>query len=943
MKDLHTGTTLLKGKASEGVYEWPLSASKPFASAFSSIKLSLSQWHSRLGHPNLQTLRTMLAKLSLPCSSLVSSSLFCNSCSINKSHKLPFSTSTLTSTYPLQFLFLDVWTSPVTSIDGYKYYVIFVDHYTRYTWLYPLKTKSQVAQIFPTFKSLLENRFNTKIMTLFSDNGGEYLALRQFLASHEISHLTSPPHTPEHNGMAERKHRHIVETWLSLLTHAQIPNAYWTYSFAVVVYLINCLVTPNLADACPYQLLFHEEPNYSKLRTFGCFCYPWVKPYGQHKFTPKLKPCVFMGYSLTQSAYICLDVQTSRVYISRHVTFVESVFPFSRLSSQTQSSPSSNTTSSDYVSASLVPIFPQTPVLATLPCPTPSPEQATLPTPQTQHYDMEPTNVEATSSTAPTTNAHPMTRRSKNNIRKPNPKYGLHTILQEVEPNTFTTALKDEKWRKFMSTEYDAFARNKTFDLVDRALATNIVGSKWVYRIKRNPDGSVDKYKSRLVAKGFHQRPRVDFHDTFSPVIKHATIRLVLGTAVASNWPLQQLDVNNAFLQGPLEEEVYMLQPPGFVDKDHPDHVCRLNKAVYGLKQAPRAWYTALKDFLVSIGFKKSLADESLFVQHLGTSFVYMLIYVDDIIITGTSMAAITRVIDLLAAKFSLKDLGELSYFLGMEATRTSDGLHLTQMKYIIDLLRKTKISDAKPVATPMSSGQVLTLSSGDIISDLSTYRATVGSLQYLSLTRPDIAFAVNRLSQYMHQPRTLHWEAVKRVLRYLVGTANLGIFFSAKSPFNLRAYSDADWADNRDDYTSTGAYITYLGHQPVSWSSKKQTGVARSSTEAEYRALTAAATEVKWLTSLMSELGLKSKDIPVLYCDNIGATYLSANPVFHSRMKHLALDYHFVREQVQDKALRVAHICSADQLVDALTKPLPRARFLELSSKIGLCNRRPS
>lgn len=338
-----------------------------------------------------------------------------------------------------------------------------------------------------------------------------------------------------------------------------------------------------------------------------------------------------------------------------------------------------------------------------------------------------------------------------------------------------------------------------------------------------------------------------------------------------------------------------MLHAPGFIDKDKPNHVYRLKKAMYGLRQDPRAWYNALKEFLVSIGFKNSRADASLFILQHGSVFVYILIYVDDIIITGTSTSVIKQVTEKLAAKFSLKELGDLSYFLGLGASRTSAGLHLTQTKYITDLLRKTKMTDAKPVATPMSSSQVLTLHSGELLSNPSEYRATVGSLQYLGLTHPDIAFTVNRLSQYMHEPRTLHWEAVKRLLQYLVGTANKGMFFSASSPLTLHAYSDADWAGNRDDYTSTGAYIVYLGSQPISWCSKKQTGVARSSTEAEYRALTSATAELTWLLSLMSELGLKSSEIPVLYCDNIGATYLSANPVFHSRMKHLALDYHFV------------------------------------------------
>lgn len=249
---------------------------------------------------------------------------------------------------------------------------------------------------------------------------------------------------------------------------------------------------------------------------------------------------------------------------------------------------------------------------------------------------------------------------------------------------------------------------------------------------------------------------------------------------------------------------------------------------------------------------------------------------------------------------------------------------------------------NVKPVSTPMSSSVSLMATPGVALSDPTFYRATVGSLQYLALTRPNISFSVNRLSQFMHAPTTIHEEAVKRVLRYLAGTVTQGLFFSAKSPLNLHAFSDADWGGDKDDYSSTGAYIVYLGKQPVLWCSRKLKGVARSSTEAEYRALIEAASEIKWITSLLSELGVNSASTPTLFCDNIGETYLSANPVFHSRMKHLALDYHFVREQVQGGVLRVSHICLADQLADALTKPLPRARFTDLAVKVGLRNRRP-
>ena len=316
--------------------------------------------------------------------------------------------------------------------------------------------------------------------------------------------------------------------------------------------------------------------------------------------------------------------------------------------------------------------------------------------------------------------------------------------------------------------------------------------------------------------------------------------------------------------------------------------------------------------------------------------------YVDDIIITGSSTPHINRFIDSLSQRFSIKDLGLLSYFLGIEVLRSSHGLHLSQHRYITDLLQRMQMSNAKSISTPMCPHTTLSLSSGPAMDDPTQYRMAVGSLQYLPLTRPDISFAVNKLSQFMHQPTTEHWTAVKRVLRYLSGTRTHSISFSSKNNPTLHAFTDADWAGNRDDYTSTGAYIVYLGSHPVAWSSKKQTGVARSSTEAEYRSVAATAAEICWITSLMKELGLSISQIPAIYCDNMGATYLAANPVFHSRMKHLALDYHFVRHQVQNGVVRVSHVSAHDQLADALTKPLSRPHFEGLCIKIGLSSGGP-
>ncbi|CAA7029023.1 unnamed protein product [Microthlaspi erraticum] len=329
VKDLSTGTPLLHGRTRDELYEWPINPSQVSAMfATPSSKATVSSWHSRLGHPASSILNTVISQFSLPVSKQFHKLLPCSDCFINKSHKIPFATSTITSSRTLEYLFSDVWSSPILSLDNFKYYVIFVDHYTRYTWLYPLKQKSHVKETFMAFKSFVENRFQTKIGTLYSDNGGEYVALRAYLATHGISHLTSPPHTPEHNRISERKHRHIVETGMTLLSTASVPKTYWPYAFAVAVYLINRLPTPILHLQSPYQKLFGVAPNYDKLRVFGCSCYPWMRPYNHHKLDDRSLRCVFLGYSNTQSAYYCLHILTGRIYTSRHVQFDESTFLF---------------------------------------------------------------------------------------------------------------------------------------------------------------------------------------------------------------------------------------------------------------------------------------------------------------------------------------------------------------------------------------------------------------------------------------------------------------------------------------------------------------------------------------------------------------------------------------------------------------------------------------
>lgn len=953
VKDSLTGTILHQGSLKDGIYSWSSSlgmSTSPLAFPLSHVSFSL--WHNRLGHPSTKVMRHLLSSKSVSFSPTQSIDFNCNSCHCNKSHKLPFHATSLKSQSPLELVFSDVWSSPIISSDNYKYYVVFVDHYTKYIWFYPLKHKSDVLPVFKCFRSLVEKRFNKPLITLYTDNGGEYIALKPFLQDQGISHLTTPPHTPEHNGVSERRHRHIVETGLTLLHQASIPLSFWPFAFATATYLINRMPKHNLSMKSSFECLYCSPPNLSRLRVFGCLCYPWLRPYTSHKLESRSHPCVFLGYSLTQSAYLCYELSSQRVYVSRHVVFVESQFPFPSYSH-------ANTDCHDG-SKDVLPlvVIPEATVRDN---PSPSTNSEIHPTNQTDPLAMHqhppeftttdpvhtPLSSTTTASAEPSTNPseHQMATRSKHNIFKPNPKYSLNitTLPAPSEPTYHTQAFKDPRWRAAMSEEFDALLRNGTWDLVPLNASHNLIGCKWVFRIKRKPDGSIDRYKARLVAKGYHQQPGLDYHDTFSPVAKPTTIRVILSLAVSRGWSLRQMDVNNAFLQGHLDEVVHMAQPPGFVAPDLPTHVCKLRKAIYGLKQAPRAWYNELRHFLLGVGFTNSKSDTSLFIYQRSTITMYFLVYVDDLILTGNDDLFIQQFVDQLSSRFSIKDLGHLSYFLGVEVVCDSGGLRLTQHKYLLDLLSKNNMDTSNPVHTPLATSSSLCLHDGSSPADASLYRQVVGSLQYLLITRPDIAFTVNKLSQFMHAPTSTHWSAVKRLLRYLNGTRTFGIRLYSHRDLSLHAFCDADWAGNPDDRTSTSAYVVFLGPNPISWSSKKQRSVARSSTEAEYRAIASAAAEIQWIRSLLAELGVSFTSPPTIYSDNIGATYLCANPVFHSRMKHIALDYHFVRELVQNGHLRVSHVSSADQLADALTKPLSRHRLRDLSGKIGVIIEAPT
>jgi hypothetical protein len=375
------------------------------------------------------------------------------------------------------------------------------------------------------------------------------------------------------------------------------------------------------------------------------------------------------------------------------------------------------------------------------------------------------------------------------------------------------------------------------------------------------------------------------------------------------------------FLHGHLEETVYCQQPPGFVDPTAPDHICLLQRSLYGLKQAPRAWYQRFATYIRQLGFTPSASDVSLFVYKEGGCLAYLLLYVDDIILTASSPALLKRIINRLHSEFAMTDLGDLHHFLNISVERSSDGLFLSQRQYAVELLQWAGMSECHSTVTPVDTRTKLSATDGAPAADPSEYRSIAGALQYLTLTRTDLAYAVQQVCLFMHDPREPHLAVLKRILRYVKGTLSFSLHLGVDPVQSLTAYSDADWAGCPDSRRSTSGFCVYLGDNLISWSSKRQTTVSRSSAEAEYRAVAHVVAECCWLRQLLQELHVSIASATVVYCDNVSAVYMAANPIHHRRTKHIEIDIHFVREKVALGHIQVLHVPSSHQFADIMTK----------------------
>ncbi|GJQ91512.1 putative ribonuclease H-like domain-containing protein [Tanacetum coccineum] len=477
-------------------------------------------------------------------------------------------------------------------------------------------------------------------------------------------------------------------------------------------------------------------------------------------------------------------------------------------------------------------------------------------------------------------------------------------FLSQEEPKTISESLKDSSWVEAMQEELLQFQiQNK------------------------DERGIVIRNKARLVAQGHTQEEGIDYQEVFTPVARIEAIRLFLAYASYMGFTVYQMDVKSAFLYGTIDEEVYVMQPPGFQDPQFPHKVYKVVKAMYGLHQAPRAWYGTLSKYLLDNGFQRGTIDQTLFIRKHKGEFLLVQVYVDDIIF-GSSNPKLCREFEaLMHDKFKMSAMGELSFFLGLQVLQKKDGIFLSQDKYVGDILKKFGFSDLRSANTPMDRENPWGKDGTGKDVDLHLYRSMIGSLMYLTASRPDIMFVVCTCARHQVTPKECHLHAVKRIFRYLKGHPKLGLWYPKESPFDLVAYSDSDYGGASQDRKSTTGGCQFLGRRLISWQCKKQTIVATSTTEAEYVAAASGCGQVLWIQNQLLDYGYNFMNTKI-YIDNNSAICIVKNPVFHSRTKHIEIRHHFIRDCFEKKLIYVDHIHTDDNVADLLTKAFDVGRF---------------
>ncbi len=836
----------------------------------------------------------------------------------------------------------------VRSPGGCRYIVTFLDDWSRCAKIFLLREKSEVLRAFQEFKAAAELATGEKLCALRTDGGGEYVnaAFETYLKTNGVEWQRSAPYCPQQNGAAERLNRTLVEMGRSMLCHANRPTGWWAEAVSTAVYLYN-RVTSSATSETPFKRWYGRDDDLRHLRVWGCIGHALLPSAQRTKFGSKTEVVRLLGYELGIKAYRVQNVHTGRIYVRRDVVFEEDRFVVRSNGKKGTNNQEEKKSPLAYWEVALEESQDG------------EDEDASA---DNLHEDNtqadEDGNDEQGGDDSEEEDNLQQDRppRRSERTRQPPVRFGYDEYVdmaEEVallaigdEPCNYKQAMQSadaQTWRTAAEEEHHALLENKTWDLVALPPDRKPVGCRWVFRVKRNEDGHIVRHKARLVAQGFTQRASVDYEETFAPVARWETIRLLIAFATLKNLHLHQMDVETAFLNGCLEEEVYMVQPEGFDDRS--GRVCRLRKSLYGLKQSPRCWNQALHEYLLRVGYRQAEADPCVYSKGKDQ---LLAVYVDDLVLATKTEDQMAKMKNKLSDNFKMKDLGRLHHLLGVKVERADDGAILLSQKHYVDaILKRLDFEDCRPVGTPADPNVVLVANDGNSQpADSTSYQQLVGSLLYAAVvTRPDIAQAVSAVCRFTSAPTEAHWTAAKRILRYLKGTATYGLRYGPMGENDITNYgvtalvgfSDADWAGDRDSRKSTTGHCYLYAGAVVSWLSQRQPIVALSSTEAEYVALSSAAQQAVWLRCLLSDLWEKQTTPTRVYEDNQGAICLAKNPIHHKRTKHIDIKHHYIREKVSDKTIELAFLPTTEMVADLLTKPLHKPQFQRLRDKMGL------
>ncbi|KAJ9561171.1 hypothetical protein OSB04_006331 [Centaurea solstitialis] len=903
------GVEIFEGRRFYNLYvvDFPvIDSSKPVCLFSKATKGESWLWHRRFSHQNFSDISKLangglvkgLPKLTFDRDSL------CPACQMGKMKRSSHKSKTESSCQsPLEMLHMDLCgPMRIQSISGKKYILVMVDEYSRYTWLEFLRMKSEAPELIIKFIKRIQVLLQLPVRKIRSDNGTEFknATLDAYLTSVGISHNFSGAYTPQQNGVVERRNRTLVEAARTMLAYSGLPLTFWAEAVSTACFTQNRTIITKRFKKTPYHII---KP-----------CYILNNRDNLGKFDKKADEGYFLGYSLTSKTFRVYNKRTKMVMETVYVTFDETVSMTSEHSSSgleihSQASPTTSDSITDSNSSELDLLFMdafldicadnEDLVLSRNPrvdihdvpepssvndsgpseniCSTSNSDQA-IPVPSVEQSELTPDDqseipaiidendsqnnlddLAILPAQLKWTRAHPLYNvigdvNDGVKTRSASANYCLYkSFLSRIEPKNVSQALDDSDWLLAMQEELLQFKRNKVYRLVPRPHDKSIIKTKWIFRNKKDESGLIVRNKARLVAKGYSQQEGIDYDETFAPVARIEAIRIFLAYAAHKNIKVFQMDVKSAFLNGVLHEEVYIEQPEGFVDPDFPDHVCILDKALYGLKQAPRAWYETLTNHLLSKGFKRGTIDTTLFLKKEGDDLLLVQIYVDDIIFGSTNPELCTKFSKIMETEFEMSMMGELNFFLGIQVKQNPDGIFINQSKYIKDMLKKFNMTDCSPIKTPMPTGNLLGPDLAGKPVDQKIYRSMIGSLLYLTATRPDIMFATCFCARFQANPKESHLAAVKRILRYLKGTPELGLWYPKDSSFELISFTDSDYGGCKLDRKSTsGSYYGY-----------------------------------------------KLKRVPI-YCDSESAIAITSNPVQHSKTKHIDIRYHFIKDNVE-------------------------------------------